>query len=673
MNVEQYPRHTRFKKAAWFFIVLMISEICFPVAALALTSGPIQPEVQSFKPVSTTEMVDILSGDFSHNIPLFEVPGPDGGYPINLFYNSVTDPNVEASWVGLGWNINMGSLTRTMRGLPDDFNGELVKRKLDMLDNTTVVVGGKLGVEIGGYENKAGQDPKPKDNGVSGSLSLNVNYTYNSYKGGGFSLSPSTAATGSFGGASNGKFKPSLGLGLNLGTSEAASMNTNLSFSTTKDKIRNTFNFGLTFNGREGLSRMNLGYSMDRKRVTVFSGKIGETPYFFTSRGRTNGGLSASYSFARTSYTPEVKIPWTGFNISGNFGFTPGGAIVYAKWGLNGSFSIQQVKNGGTRQPMPAYGYNYLQNATNVQTVTDFNREKDGSVGRHQRFLATPSLSYDIYSVAGQGIGATYRSHRGDYGFTYDPSIFSSTGGLSTGAEVGAAWEVGADLTVNYSAEGNFRWPNVPNNYAFQQADFGNQFENFYYKAAGEAAAENTNTYDYMGGDDPLRLRIKKDMFFEYDKTNGGILEKEMPNPAYNGTTNTSPVLTPEVIKFDTDDSKREDRRPRNMNIQPITNNDLIDANGDEILPEYDVKHYDLNQINNYIGTNPSSDVQRNADDQNAGFSVTGVNGARWIYGLPIYNLEQKEATFSVAPQSCKKYVDVLEDSNGEINYKVDG
>ena len=29
----------------------------------------------------------------------------------------------EASWVGLGWNINPGTITRNLRGLPDDFDG----------------------------------------------------------------------------------------------------------------------------------------------------------------------------------------------------------------------------------------------------------------------------------------------------------------------------------------------------------------------------------------------------------------------------------------------------------------------------------------------------------------------------------------------------------------------
>ena len=85
-----YTRSTRLQTACWFFILLFVNQLFFPAVAVALTAGPSQPEVKSFEPVGTTEMVNLFSGDFTYNIPLLEVPGPDGGYPINLFYNSVT-------------------------------------------------------------------------------------------------------------------------------------------------------------------------------------------------------------------------------------------------------------------------------------------------------------------------------------------------------------------------------------------------------------------------------------------------------------------------------------------------------------------------------------------------------------------------------------------------------
>lgn len=663
------------QRVAWFFIVLMVNQIAFPAAALALTSGPSQPEVQSFQPVGTTEMVNLFSGDFNYNIPLFEVPGPDGGYPVNLFYNSVTDANTEASWTGLGWNINVGSLSRSMRGLPDDFNGEIVTRKLDMLKNETIVAGSRLGVEIGGYD---GATDILKHVGLS--LSLNTNYTYNSYRGAGFSIDPTIGLKGSFGNEGSGIYKPKLSLGLNLSSTSMASLNTSFSMTKETDAVSSNFNFGLSFNGREGLSSMSLGYSLssnEKEEGVVGSKQEGKTGY-----NPAGGGVSASYSFARTAYTPEVKIPWTGWNLSGSFSFAPGAAVVYATFGFNGSYSVQHVKDAGIPQPSKAFGYNYLQNALDDnRSLMDFNREKDGAVHRHNRFLATPSLSYDIYNVVGQGIGGMYRAHRSDYGFVYDPELFARTAGGSIGGQVGPHLKVGIDGSFNYSEQSNYRWPkyngyfgNKNEKYGFKTAESGADFENVYYKTAGEMAAEPLDAYDYMGGDKPLRL--KKNADYQYDGTDGGILE----GPKVDESNGTLTADYEPIIKFNAGESKRKDRRPRNMAIQNISNNDLLDGNNNVVLPEYDIQYYDATTASNTALTQAEyqnlgkSDLSRTPNEQNAGFTALGLDGVRWVYGLPLQNTEQKEAIFSVDPvNNCSKRVFAHADIDGEIDYKRDG
>src|SRR5437868_7118186 len=113
------------KPIAVFMAMNLLFEICWPTAAFALTGGPSQPEVQSFEPVGTTEMVDLFSGDFVYNIPLLDVEG----YPINISYHSGITMDQEASWVGLGWNINPGVVNRGVRGIPDDFNGDPITKE----------------------------------------------------------------------------------------------------------------------------------------------------------------------------------------------------------------------------------------------------------------------------------------------------------------------------------------------------------------------------------------------------------------------------------------------------------------------------------------------------------------------------------------------------------------
>jgi len=236
------------------------------------------------------------------------------------------------------------------------------------------------------------------------------------------------------------------------------------------------------------LSSMSLGYTYSSKEKECLNHEFinGQGDLVTHTSSPVGGGVSASYSFAKTAYTPEVKIPWTGWNLSGSFSGAFGGGIAYGTLGINGSYSIQKIKNGGAVIPKKAYGYNYLQNALDDnESLMDFNREKDGPVHRHNRFLATPNLSYDLYSVVGQGIGGMYRAHRSDYGFVYDPELFSSTGGGSLGAQVGPVLKLGVDVNVNYSEQRNSRWPKLANTfgnkdeaYSFKTAQKGADFEN---------------------------------------------------------------------------------------------------------------------------------------------------------------------------------------------------
>ncbi|MEQ9404088.1 MAG: RHS repeat domain-containing protein [Cyclobacteriaceae bacterium] len=108
------------KLIAAFFTVNMLSSLILPNVAYALTAGPTSPDYSSFEPVDTTDMVNLLSGDLAYNIPLLEVPGPAGGYPLSLSYHAGIMPNEEASWVGLGWTLNPGIINRSVNGYPDD-------------------------------------------------------------------------------------------------------------------------------------------------------------------------------------------------------------------------------------------------------------------------------------------------------------------------------------------------------------------------------------------------------------------------------------------------------------------------------------------------------------------------------------------------------------------------
>jgi hypothetical protein len=116
------------KGIATFFILETIVSTIAPTISWALTSGPTAPEATSFEPVDTTDVVNLVTGDFVYSVPLLQVPGPSGGYPVSLSYHGGISPDDEASWAGLGWNINMGSINRTVNGYADDQIGAQMTR-----------------------------------------------------------------------------------------------------------------------------------------------------------------------------------------------------------------------------------------------------------------------------------------------------------------------------------------------------------------------------------------------------------------------------------------------------------------------------------------------------------------------------------------------------------------
>lgn len=87
--------------------------------------GPTAPEYTSFESFNLENPVQIETGDFTYQIPLLTIPGPEGGFPIALHYHAGIKPDQEASWVGLGWNLNVGAINRYINLFPDDLKGEI--------------------------------------------------------------------------------------------------------------------------------------------------------------------------------------------------------------------------------------------------------------------------------------------------------------------------------------------------------------------------------------------------------------------------------------------------------------------------------------------------------------------------------------------------------------------
>jgi YD repeat-containing protein len=100
---------------------LLLLVACLIVAAFSqndisvFADYKMQPEVYAFPEHSAGEVNS--KGDLSISIPIATVPGRNGlDFPIAFSYSSGIKVEAMASWVGLGWNFNPGSITRDVMG-----------------------------------------------------------------------------------------------------------------------------------------------------------------------------------------------------------------------------------------------------------------------------------------------------------------------------------------------------------------------------------------------------------------------------------------------------------------------------------------------------------------------------------------------------------------------------
>jgi hypothetical protein len=110
----------RRKFIASFLLLTMMQNLVSVPSLFALSTGPEQPEFSSFESSGSSDMVNLITGDFTYNLPLIQIPGPEGNYTLPLFYHAGITPEMDASWCGLGFNVNAGSISRTIVGYPDD-------------------------------------------------------------------------------------------------------------------------------------------------------------------------------------------------------------------------------------------------------------------------------------------------------------------------------------------------------------------------------------------------------------------------------------------------------------------------------------------------------------------------------------------------------------------------
>lgn len=562
-----------------------------------IPGGPDQPEVQSFTPVGTDGMVDPFTGDFSYNIPLLDIDG----YPINLAYNAGIGMDQEASWVGLGWNLNPGVINRHMRGVPDDFNGtDQVVQEYNQKDNWTFGMNFGANYEIFSIT----AESKPNDTIGSFSISASLGVQYNNYMGYSAEIStgPSFSIAKKVGFDVGIQFTGSSQGGASIGQSVG------LSYAKDKDAFRNKLSIGSSFNSRQGLQQVSINYSVSKNVVKEdrFQKKDDGGYKDFSSTVGGSGG--SSYNFGMSTFV--AQIPFSTKTNSFTARFKLGGDVVGND--LSGSFTgfYSKSKLDGNSKSIPAYGYMYLEKGQNNNTsMLDFNRENDGGFTKNTPALPIPLLTYDIYSVSGQGISGSYRMDRRDIGYVFDPYITTNANSFTIGGEVGlgATFKAGIDIgAVNTSGSAGV-WKS--GNDAAGKVKFNSASNHF--RDASELSYDASNAhFDNIGGSYPVYFPLKG--------------TSKLSNTLAGSSGGTPTINNSKSLAF-----------KRNQPLTSFTIKEVKDGYGITKLPTY-----------SYVNTRPNT--QPSIDHHIGAFTVTKTDGSRYYYGLPAYSKEQTNVSFAV-------------------------
>ena len=607
-------------------------------------------------PDGTSQMVDLATGNFSYDIPLANLDG----YPLNLTYNAGARMEDEASWVGLGWSLSPGAVNRTMRGIPDEFNGEdkiqktLNYKTLEVKSITpsysleywglekgdwNIVGGAEVGITLrrSSYTgNSLGLSFSPTmgikyekeiegDQGIGGDANFNLGYDFSIDSQNGYSRN----------------FYKTFGLG--IGASSGAVLG-KVGFDYTHSKSYNTLT-GNTLSSSEVSPSLTLGFMSDEGSLA------------FNTQGtmKTSDRVpSATFSFApminhpteTTLFGSKKKVGWLN-----NEGFFHSIALK-----INTSSNSVQDKE----ITESAYGYFYAQGKAGLAGVMDINREGEQVIDESNKSLPIAQHTYDLFNASASGLNLSFRGIRREVGTLSDNNASSINKGGDTGIELGILgnnfkFGVNPINTVAYSKSNKWEDHNeLEDKLKFEGRD-GYGDEPFYFKSGGDLSAIDETYYTSIGYDEPLRPQILKTHKKPTDMKTNDKLERSSndPNPIVvpqNGISRAKRELRGNTISYLT--AFDQENRGVEHHISVYGHNDFTFGSNGKYIPEYTLSP--LTHAGNK-GHHPSQ------------IKVVGGNGWRYDYGVPVYNREKTDYTFSVNASDGDKESGFVKYNNNDI------
>lgn len=580
--------------------------------SFALGNGPSTPEAGAFSKLETENLVNTYTGDFQYSIPVLNI----GGYPITLNYNSNHTMEEEASWVGLGWNLNIGTIQRQMKGIPDDFNGDTIIQENNMKPNITgsLTISGLSG-ELIGLEKSA----------------LSFTLGYNNYNG----------------------FLYNFGIGIDLNNNNNGKKNNQNQNPPSTKNTEHFFStqFGINI-GNGGLT-LSPSLSIDGNKFLNDKKFFGKNGFSFNMNSYTGmqsnvffnitNLLQGSFSYNPISFSPTSPLKYRNYS----YGITvkPSGieSLFFTNnTKINGTFSMQKL--AVKTQEKPTTGFLYMKNMLSSEnTLTDINTEKETAYIPGLPHIPITYMEPDYFNVKAQGISGTYRAYKNTAmlvnnilniaGKGNDGNLDMEFGGGNV-LKVGINTLIGNSINLTGTWSKNNKLAKLLNNF-----DLKNGFNNCYFKKTGENSKSfRNNYYKNIGETKAFGYKVKVNSKFNYTLSSDGQL-------AYgNGDS---------LIH-----AKKYNKLPEQSTaFVPVKKEDLLNH------PYYNkwYKPY----MNSSIKSHHIAQIQ-----------VVGENGLKYVFGCPAYNYIQKEVSFNVDTTNFNnKYVSYttndasLNNDKGLTNY----
>ncbi len=550
----------------------------------------------------------------------------------------------------------MGSVSREMRGLPDEFNGEqTVDRTFSQKSDITD--GQKLGVfaAVGAKFVTGGLDALQ----FIPSVQLTALWgKYDSpYLGIGKTFDFGLGASVSIGGENGGLFlAPSFGIGYTSDSKRGIGINHNYGMSIgleseSNNSLAGGVTFGKSSHSRAGIVQRTTGFNLSAEYYI---------PNDFKVQGGAGGGYGATSTVTYGTATSVPAIRFNGysrvetFNTTAYLGKSTGTAQFRIGLIHNTSLTLENTitLGAGKQLKQPALGYFHsgkrkaYETAASTENLNlplmDFNRSNDYEFSTNMANLPFSIQTYDIFRANAMGLGATFRGRRQDVGTYYDPKTINTstqdgtnvTGGMIAGPGSTATLEIAVSSPENDAniTSGNMTMNTGDNVVEFTQEAPGDDFDSkVYFKGVGELTPEDMADFDAFGEDEATSFKL------------GESNEKEIfLTSMLRGKNGFSATINSGTINQDQE-------LVRATFYEPFTAEQYA-------AKESTYKSYPYNLFTgmsitsiNRIASGPAVPNSSNARNHIGAVEVTNTSGTRYVFGIPAYDLQSSQVSFCIS------------------------